>query len=219
MRADRTRGLRCGPVTAPSAGAAALAEAVRVRGRVEGTLVKVDDFLNHRVDPALLDAIGADIAERWAGEDPGLVLTAEASGIPPALTTARHLGVEMLYAKKFPRSTAERPAFVREVASPTKGAEYRVEVARRLLGSGQKVLVVDDFLSGGRTAEALGDIATEAGATVVGFAFVIEKSFMEGRGRLEGRGWEVDSLVVVRSLEGGLDLTATAGRRGTTPTR
>ena len=196
----------------PTPGAAALAEAVRLRGRIEGTLVKVDDFLNHKVDPPLMDLIGSDIANRWRPDRIDDVVTAEASGIAPALATAGHLGVEMIYAKKYPRSTADRPAFVREVASPTKGTEYRVEVARRVLGTGRRVLVVDDFLSGGRTAEALGEIIEEAGATVVGFAFVIEKSFVSGRERLERRGWAVDSLLVVESLDGGLQVKATGPR-------
>ncbi|HLE39067.1 MAG TPA: xanthine phosphoribosyltransferase [Acidimicrobiia bacterium] len=192
------------PATTP--GAAALERAVRERGRVEGSLVKVDDFLNHQVDPALLDLIGQDIADRWEGEHIDLVVTAEASGIPPALTVARSLGVPMLYAKKYLRTTTERPSYVREVASPTKGTEYRVEITRRLLPGGRRVLVVDDFLSGGRTAEALGEIIEEAGCSVVGFAFVIEKSFVEGRSRLLDRGWRVDSLLRVTSLEGGLGL-------------
>jgi len=194
------------PPTSAGFGASALERAVRERGRVEGSLVKVDDFLNHQVDPELLDIVGSDIADRWRAADIDLVMTAEASGIPPALTAARHLGVPMLYAKKFPRLTAERPAFVREVTSPTKGTEYRVEVARRLLPPGRRVLIVDDFLSGGRTAEALGEIVEEAGCVVVGFAFVIEKSFMEGHDRLAARGWRVDSLVRVTSLDGGLTI-------------
>ncbi len=187
-------------------GASALERAVRERGRIEGSLVKVDDFLNHQVDPVLLDLIGQDIADRWSGDRVDLIVTAEASGIPPALTAARSMGVSMIYAKKYPRSTSERPAFVREVASPTKGAEYRVEIARRMLPQGRRVLVVDDFLSGGRTAEALGEIIEEAGCTVVGFAFVIEKSFVDGKSRLLARGWRVDSLLRVTSVEGGLEL-------------
>lgn len=175
--------------------------------------MKVDDFLNHRVDPVLMDLIGADIADRWRADRIDEVVTAEASGIAPAIAAARHLGVEMIYAKKYPRSTADRPAFVREVASPTKGTEYRVEVARRVLGAGRRVLVVDDFLSGGRTAEALGEIVEEAGAVVVGFAFVIEKSFVSGRERLEQRGWVVDSLLIVESLDAGLQVVATPARQ------
>jgi len=201
------------PAPAATIGATALADAIRRRGRIEGTLVKVDEFLNHQVDPELLEVIGADIATRWHDRAIDLVITAEASGIPPALIAARHLGVPMVYAKKYPRSTADRPAFVREVASPTKGTEYRVEIARRLLDTGRRVLIVDDFLSGGRTAEALGDIVEEAGSTVVGFAFVIEKSFVAGRSRLAARGWPVDSLVMVNSMTTGLEIEATPAER------
>jgi adenine phosphoribosyltransferase len=76
------------------------------------------------------------------------------------------------------------------------------------------VLVVDDFLSGGRTAEALGDIVEEAGGIVVGFAFVIEKSFVAGRDRLAARGWPVDALVIVSSMSSGLEIHATGHERG-----
>lgn len=200
--------------TATTPGASALERAILDRGRVEGPLVKVDDFLNHRVDPRLLRLIGDDIAQRWTDHDVELVLTAEASGIPPALATAEALGVEMIYAKKYPRAVSERPAYVREVASPTKGAAYRVEVARRQLEAGTRVLIVDDFLSGGRTALALGEIAEEADAIVLGFGFVIEKSFVDGRAALTERGWSVDSLVRVTNIEPALDIDASRLRIG-----
>ena len=180
-----------------------LRDAILRHGRVEGTLLKVDDFLNHRVEPAVLRAVGQELAARFEAHSPDLVLTAEASGIAPAHETASALGVPFVYAKKYPRSDAIRPAHVREVSSPTKGVEYRVEVAHRVLPSDASVLVIDDFLSGGRTAEALGEIVEEAGATLVGLGFVVEKAFMEGRSRLEGHGWLVESVAIVRSLEHG----------------
>ena len=130
------------------------------------------------------------------------MLTAEASGIPPALACAGELSVPMVYAKKY-LGTGDRYTFAREVTSPTKGTEYRVEVARRVLTPGTRVVVIDDFLSRGRTAEALGEITMEAGCELVGFGFVIEKAWMEGRGRLERHDWSVSSLVTVASLEGG----------------
>jgi xanthine phosphoribosyltransferase len=185
-------------------GAAALRRAVLERGRVEGPLVKVDDFLNHRVEPDLMAAIGADLAALFPVPD--LILTAEASGIPPALLAASALGVPMVYAKKYPRSHSVRPTHVRVVGSATKGEEYRIEVAHRVLPAGSRVVVIDDFLSGGRTAEALGEIVEEAGCTLVGFGFVIEKAFAEGRARLEGRGWSVAALLQILSIEGGLVL-------------
>lgn len=182
-------------------GADLLRTAILERGRVEGPLLKVDDFLNHRIEPSLMRAIGQSVAERFADDDIDLVLTAEASGIPPALEAAAALGVDCVYAKKYPRHGPERPSHVREVSSPTKGVEYRVEVAHRVLPAGSSVLIVDDFLARGRTAEALGEITEQAGSTVTGLAFVIEKGFMDGRNRLESHGWRVDALVTVTSLD------------------
>ena len=108
----------------------------------------------------------------------------------------------MVYAKKY-LGTGSRYSYAREVTSPTKGVEYRVEVARRMLNPGQRVGIIDDFLSGGRTAESLGEIVEEAGGDVAGYCFVIEKAFMNGRARLERHGWNVDSLVCVASVDGG----------------
>lgn len=179
-----------------------LRQAIETRSRVEGDLLKVDDFLNHRVDIDILPEIGEEIAARFAGSRPDVVLTAEASGIPPGIMAAQALGVPLIYAKKYV-GVGERYTFAREVSSPTKGTEYRVEVARRVLEPGQRVAIVDDFLAGGRTAEALGQIVEEAGGTVLGFVFVIEKTFTDGRARLESHGWEVDALVQIRSLENG----------------
>ena len=180
-----------------------LRKAVERYGRVEGNLLKVDDFLPHRVDAALFPEIGDEIAGRLSGARPDLVLTAEASGIPPAIVAAQALGVPMVYAKKYV-GVGERYTFAREVSSPTKGAEYRVEVARRVLPPGQRVAIVDDFLSGGRTAEALGEIVEEAGSEVVGFIFVIEKTFTGGRRRLEQHGGDVVALLTGTSRENGV---------------
>jgi xanthine phosphoribosyltransferase len=185
-----------------TSGTAALHRAILERGRVEGALLKVDDFLNHRVDPGLMRAIGDDLAARFGPASPDLVLTAEASGIPPGLACAFALEIPVVYAKKF-LGVGDRNAFFRDVASPTKGTEYRVEVSRRVLGAGLRVLIVDDFLSGGRTAEALGEITEEAASEVAGLGFVIEKTFAGGRRRLEGHGWRIEALAEVTSLEGG----------------
>ncbi|NNC93480.1 MAG: xanthine phosphoribosyltransferase [Acidimicrobiia bacterium] len=180
-----------------------LREAIETRARVEGSLLKVDDFLNHRVDIDLFPEIGREIAERFADAQPDLILTAEASGIPPGMVAAEAMGIPMVYAKKYV-GVGERYTFAREVSSPTKGTEYRVEVARRVLPPGLRVAIVDDFLAGGRTAEALGEIVEEAGGEVLGFVFVVEKTFTDGRQRLEAHGWSVDALVGIASLENGV---------------
>jgi xanthine phosphoribosyltransferase len=146
--------------------------------------------------------VGRELAELLAPLDPSLLLTAEASGIPPALAAGIEMDVPVVYAKKY-LGPGGRYTFYREVSSPTKGTEYRVEVARHVLEPGMRIGIVDDFLAGGRTAEALGEIAEEAGCLVLGAAFVIEKTFTEGRARLERHGWPVWSLVRVESLTGG----------------
>lgn len=179
-----------------------LRETVASRARIDGELVMVDEFLNHRVDSSVMQQVGVDLAARFGGFELDLVLTAEASGIPPAITCAAELDLPMVYAKKY-LGVGNRYVFAREVASPTKGVEYRVEVARRVLPPGLRVLVVDDFLSGGRTAEALGEITLEAGCELAAFGFVIEKTWMKGRHRLEQHGWHVESLVTITSIDGG----------------
>jgi xanthine phosphoribosyltransferase len=179
-----------------------LAKTIATRARVDGELIKVDDFLNHKVEPDLIAAVGEEIASRSGDQPVDLVLTAEASGIPPALACSLVLGIPMVYAKKY-LGTGARYSYWREVASPTRGVEYRVEVARRVMPPGKTVLVVDDFLSGGRTAEALGEITEEAGCEVAHMIFVIEKRWQRGRERLEAHGWPVSALVEVAAIDGG----------------
>jgi xanthine phosphoribosyltransferase len=179
-----------------------LRTAIESFATVDGPILKVDRFLNHRVEPALMAGVGRHLAALLGPLEVDLLLTAEASGIPPALAAGIEMDLPIVYAKKY-LGPGGRYTFSREVASPTKGTEYRVEVARHVLEAGLRVAVVDDFLAGGRTAEALGEITEEAGCTVQMMAFVIEKTFTEGRSRLEAHGWPVRSLVQVESLANG----------------
>lgn len=179
-----------------------IAEIVASRARVEGDLIKVDDFLNHQVDPIVMKQTGSQIADLLADRSVDLILTAEASGIPPALATSFLTDIPCLYAKKYV-GPGNRYTFGREVVSPTKGVEYRVEVARHLLSPGLRIAIVDDFLAGGRTAEALGEIVEEANCKVVTFIFVIEKTYTEGRARLEAHNWTVESLVKIANINNG----------------
>ncbi len=180
-----------------------LIDALQTEGRVVDGLVKVDRFLNHRVRPDVLREVGVGIADRISTWGAHVILTAEASGIPPAMAASLETGLPVVYAKKYV-GTGRRLSYGREVSSPTKGFEYRVEVARHVLDPGQRVVIVDDFLSGGRTAVALVGIAQEAGAEVTGSVFVIEKAWMPGRERIEETGCRVESLVTVASVEGGI---------------
>ncbi len=184
-----------------------IAAIVEERGRVAGDLVLVDDFLNHRVDPVIIDEIGRQIAEHFADLKPDLIVTAEASGIPPAMATARYLPVPVVYAKKY-HTIGDRDTLVREVLSPTKGIEYRIEVARRALDPGGRALIIDDFLAGGRTAQSLGQIVEESGGEVASYAFVIEKQFAGGRDLLEAHGWDVWSVVEIAGIKDGKPVIA-----------
>lgn len=178
-----------------------LRTAVSERARVEGKLVLVDEFLNHRVEPAVIASVGKSLAASFAPMEPDMILTAEASGIPPAMACSHELDIPMVYAKKY-LGTGDRYSFAREVTSPTKGVEYRVEVARRVLPPGLRLIIIDDFLARGRTAEALGEIATEAGCELLGFGFAIEKQWQGGRERLERHNWTVHSVVELVRIEG-----------------
>ena len=174
---------------------------IRDEATVTGEIVLVDHFLNHRVDPEIMAEVGRQIAEIAAELHPDVILTAEASGIPPAMAVSLETGIPMIYAKKYV-TEGERISYWREVGSATKGFEYRIEVRDHIFGGG-RVLIVDDFLHRGRTAVALGEIVEEAGGEVLGVVFVVEKAFAGGRTLIEDRGWRVHSLVSIASLDGG----------------
>jgi xanthine phosphoribosyltransferase len=165
-------------------------------------ILKVDHFLNHRIEPAFMTALGAALAERLRPLQPDLVLTAEASGIAPALATAMALDLPLVYAKKY-SPAVELPALARVIPSPTKGGETMLMVSGRYLQAGTRVALIDDFLANGRTALALAEIVADAGATVVAAGFVIEKVFQAGRAALEERNIPVAALARVARLEAG----------------
>jgi xanthine phosphoribosyltransferase len=169
---------------------------------IDDRILRIDHFLNHRIDTALMRAIGAALARRLAPLRPDLVLTAEASGIAPALVTALALDVPMVYAKKY-APEVEAPALSRLVPSPTRGGQTRLVISARYLPPAARVALVDDFLANGRTALALAELVAEAGATLVAAGFVVEKCFQGGRAPLEGLGVPVAALAQIERLEAG----------------
>lgn len=168
---------------------------------VDGRILKIDHFLNHRIEPAFMAAMGDALAERLRPFEPNLVLTAEASGIAPALAAATALGLPLVYAKKY-APVVETPALSRIVPSPTKGGETRLAVSGRYLTAEMRVAIVDDFLANGKTALALAEIVADAGATAVVAGFLVEKLFQHGRAPLEAIGVPVVALAQVERLEG-----------------
>ncbi len=167
---------------------------------LNGGILKVDNFLNHQIDPKLMQAIGTEFVHRFEGLPIDKVLTVEASGIAPALVVASLLGVDLVFAKKARPSTIEAPLSAR-ITSFTKGCECDICISSNFLKRGEKVLFIDDFLANGSVALGILDIASQAGAEVVGMGFVIEKSFQPGAALLAARGLRIESLARIASLD------------------
>ncbi|MCS6889708.1 phosphoribosyltransferase family protein [Chloroflexus sp.] len=178
-------------------------EAVVVHDRI----IKIDHFLNHRIEPDLMQSIGTEMAARLEPFQPNLILTAEASGIPPALATAFACRTPLVYAKKYDPDVPI-PALMRRVPSPTKGRETQLAITARFIPAGSRVAIVDDFLANGRTALALAEMAQEAGAVVVAAAFVVEKVFQRGRDPLLALGIPVIALAQIERFTGGRPVIA-----------
>jgi xanthine phosphoribosyltransferase len=169
---------------------------------VEDRILKIDHFLNHRIEPAFMAAMGHALAERLRVFQPDLLLTAEASGIAPTLAVATALDLPLVYAKKY-SPVVETPALSRVVPSPTKGGDTRLVVSGRYLAPGARVAIVDDFLANGRTAVALAEIVADAGAVTVAAGFLVEKLFQGGRAGLAALGIPVVALAQVERLDRG----------------
>ena len=184
-------------LTAPYA---PLVRRIETEGSVDGQMLVIDHFLNHRIEPGFLFELAHELARRLSFFQPNVILTAEASGIAPALIVAQALSVPMVYAKKY-STDVEAPSICRSIPSPTKGAETRLAISTRYIRPGQRVVIVDDFLANGRTAAALIEMAREAGADVLGAGFVVEKRFKHGREHIEALHVPVSTLAQVERLE------------------
>ena len=182
-----------------------LVQAMREKGVGIGEdIVKVDMFLNHRLDTGLLVKMGQAFAEAFAAEKPDLVLTVEASGIAAALTTAMALdNIPVVFAKKSRTRNVTGEVYEASVFSFTHGVENHVRVSKAYLPQGCRVLVIDDFLANGAAATGLCEIVEQAGGTVVGVGVCVEKKFQPGRAKLEGMGLKVVALASVVGIDHG----------------
>ena len=179
----------------------ALKERIRKEGKYLGNgILKVDSFINHQVDPALMLAAGGALAAHFGAMGVTKVLTAEISGIAPALTTALALGVPVVFGRKSKPITMPENIYVESAPSHTKGKEVYLMVSPEFIGPEDTILVIDDFLATGYTIMALVRLARQAGARVIGVGAVIEKLFEGGRARLEEMDLEVHSLAVIKQL-------------------
>lgn len=179
-----------------------LRERIRREGLNLGNgILKVDGFINHQVDPKLMDACGRELARRFAGIGATKVLTAEISGIAPALTTGLHLDLPVVYARKHKPITMPDQVFLTLTPSHTKGRTVELIISPEYLTVKEKVLIIDDFLASGATILGLVRLAQTAGAKVVGIGTLIEKTFEGGREALSHLGIPVEALARIRSME------------------
>lgn len=165
-------------------------------------ILKVDGFINHQVDAALMDLCGKELAQRFASVGATKVLTAEISGIAPALMTAHYLNLPVVYARKTKPVTMPDRVFLTLAPSHTKGQMIELIVSPEYLAGGERVLIIDDFLATGATINGLVRLAQTAGARVVGIGTLIEKVFEGGRKVLEPLGVPIEALVRIMEMKG-----------------
>lgn len=167
---------------------------------LDGGILKVDSFINHQMDAALMMNIAKEFVHRFEGVQIDKVITVEASGIAPAIMVGYLLGKPVVFAKKSVPSTMAG-MLTAEVFSFTKNRHYTICVGDRFVGAGDRLLFIDDFLANGNAALGIAEIARQAAAEIVGMGFIIEKSFQSGRSVLLERGFKVESLAIVESLD------------------
>lgn len=181
-----------------------LKEKILKEGRVlSDTVLKVDSFLNHQIDPLLMKEIGDEFANRFTDEIITKVLTIESSGIAPATMLGLTIGAPVVFARKRKSLTLSGNLYSANVHSFTKNETNEISVSKDFITADDNVLIIDDFLANGEAVKGLLDIAQQAGATVIGVGIVIEKGFQEGGMHLREQGLRIESLANIKSLANG----------------
>jgi xanthine phosphoribosyltransferase len=165
-------------------------------------ILKVDGFINHQVDPVLMNACGKELAKRFKNLGATKILTAEISGIAPAVSTAFHLRLPVVYARKHKPITMPDEVFLTLSPSHTKGRMVELIISPEYLGHGERIVIIDDFLATGATILGLVRLAQTAGSSIIGIGTLIEKTFEGGRKSLAHLGIPIESLVKITSMEG-----------------
>lgn len=178
-----------------------LEEKILAEGRaINENILKVDGFINHQVDPVLMQRIGAEFAAHFAGQGITKVVTIESSGIAPALMTALAMHVPMVILKKQPSKVLNKDLYQTVVSSFTKGTSYELTLSAKQIDAHDHVLIIDDFLANGEAATGAIRLIRKAHATVAGIGILIEKSFQPGREKLVEQGFHVYALARISKM-------------------
>ncbi len=182
-----------------------LCDRILADGRsLEGVILKVDKFINHQMDPYLMKQVAVEFIRRFSDLRVNKIVTVEASGIAPSIMLGYMMELPVVFAKKQLPSTLH-DAFFTTVHSFTKQCDTHLLIGRDFLSPGDHVLFIDDFLAYGNAAKAINDLCCQAGATVEGMGFVIEKEMLHARQLLRSEGINrIESLAIVDSLENGV---------------
>ncbi|MGN0352201.1 MAG: xanthine phosphoribosyltransferase [Roseburia sp.] len=168
---------------------------------VNENILKVDSFINHQVDPSLMQKVGEEFAAYFSNRGITKVVTIESSGIAPALMTANALGVPMIILKKEPSKVLNDHLYQTVVTSFTKGTNYELTLSQKYISEEDHVLIIDDFLANGEAATGAIRLIRKVHATVAGVGVLIEKSFQPGHDKLKEQGIDVYALARIAKLE------------------
>ena len=178
-----------------------LEQRIRQDGKVKGTsILKVDSFLNHQMDIELFSQMAEEWKRLFAGKPINKILTIEASGIGIAAVVAQHFDVPVVFAKKSQSINLDGDVYSTKIQSFTHQRIYDVIVSKKFLNADDHVLLIDDFLANGCALNGLIDLVEDAGATVEGIGIAVEKGFQPGGDDLRSRGYHLESLAIVQSM-------------------
>ncbi|WP_288552784.1 xanthine phosphoribosyltransferase [uncultured Ligilactobacillus sp.] len=166
-----------------------------------GNVLKVNQFLNHQIDPQLMYEIGQEFARLFKERPVTKILTVEASGIAPAIMAGLVMNVPVLFARKKKPSTLDDMTYTAEVYSYTKKVTNTISVDSKFLSENDHVLIIDDFLANGQAVKGMLEICKQADVKVEGVGIVVEKSFQEGADWIKGQGIRLESLARISSFE------------------
>ena len=162
-----------------------------------GNIIKVDGFLNHRIDTELMDHIAEEFGKHFNMDEVSLILTAEASGIALSAIVAQHFHKPMIFAKKAKSDNIEGGLYQSDIFSYTYKKKVTLLVSKEWMSSDDKVLIIDDFMANGEAMRGLCDIVNAAGATLVGIGCAVEKGFQHGGDSFREQGYNIHSLAVI----------------------